>query len=60
MAQHLSNSGNNHVAGRPQVKLRVEKRKKAPKDFRALIELLELLGALIKVLHEFISLLTGC
>lgn len=59
MAQKIPDSGNNHVAGRPRVKLRVEKRKKAPKDFRALIGLLELLGALIKVLHELISLLTG-
>lgn len=59
MAQHLSNSGNNHVAGQPRVKLRVEKRKRAPKDFRALIGILELLGAFIKVLHELTSLLTG-
>lgn len=59
MAQKIPDSGNNHVAGRPRVKLRVEKRKKAPKDFRALIGLLELLGAFVKVLHELISLLTG-
>lgn len=60
MAQKLPDSGNSHVAGRPRVKLRVEKRKKAPKDFQTLIGLLELLGALLEVLHKLISLLTGC
>lgn len=59
MAQKLPDSGNNHVGGRPRVKLRVEKRKKAPKDFQTLIGLLELLGALLEVLHKLKSLLTG-
>lgn len=59
MAHSLPNSGNNHVAGRPRVKLRVEKRKKAPFNFRALIQLLELLGAFLKVLYKLKCLLTG-
>lgn len=59
MAQKLPDSGNNHVAGRPRVKLRVEKRKKAPFDFRMLIRLLELLSAFLGALHKLKSLLTG-
>lgn len=59
MAQHLSDSGNNHVACRPRVKIRVEKRKKARIDFRALIKLLELLGVLLEVLHKLKCLLSG-
>lgn len=59
MAQKLPDSGNNHVAGRPLVKLRVEKRKKAPFNFRTLIRLLELLSAFLGVLHKFKCLLTG-
>lgn len=56
MAQH---PGNNHVACRPRVKIRVEKRKKARIDFRALIKLLELLGVLLEVLHKLKCLLSG-
>ena len=59
MAQSLPNSENNHVANRPRVKLRVEKRKKAPFNFRTLIGLLELLSAFLGVLHKLKSLLTG-
>ena len=57
MAQKLPDSGNNHVAGRPRVKLQVEKRKKAPFNFRTLIRLFELLSAFLGVLHKLISLL---
>lgn len=59
MAQKLPDSGKNHVAGRPLVKLRVEKRKKAPFNFRTLIRLLELLSAFLGVLHKLKCLLTG-
>ena len=59
MAQKLPDSGNNHVAGRPRVKLRVEKRKKAPFDFLMLIRLLELFSAFLGALHKLKSLLTG-
>lgn len=59
MAQKLPDSGNNHVAGRPRVKLRVDKRKKAPFNFRTLIRLLEIISAFLGVLHKLKCLLTG-